>query len=105
MAAWLIFATWREDDADLWNSHWVAQETARLAPSPPQIIERDAAVRETLEAALARGGASSMTFRAAIEGIALFGHGTPDAILGSDEKPALDLGNVHLLERRWVHAF
>ncbi len=105
MASWLIFAAWTKDDDDLWNSHWIAQETARLAPSPPRFIERDEAVRQTLEAALTRGQVSPMTSREAIEGIAFFGHGKPDAVLGSDDKPALDLGNVHLLERRWAHAF
>lgn len=103
--AWLIFATWAEDDEALHVSHWIASETARLAPSCPRVIERADAIRSNLEAALARPEASSMTSRAAVEGIALFGHGEEDAILGSDGEPALDLANVHLLAHRWVHAF
>jgi hypothetical protein len=105
MATWLIFATWAENDEALWNSHWIAQETARLAPSRPRVVEREVAVRKNLEAALARGPASSMASPATIEGVAFFGHGTPHAVLGSDDKEALDLANVHLLERRWAHAF
>lgn len=95
MTAWLIFAAWREDDDALWNSHWIAEQTARLSPHAPTILARDDAVREALEAALGR---------AEIQGVALFGHGRPDAVMGSDRREALDLANLHLLHRRWAHA-
>lgn len=95
MMTWLIFAAWAEDDLPLWNSHWIARQTARLAASPPRVIERAEATREALEEALANEETG---------GLALFGHGRPDAILGSDGREALDLANLHLLKNRWAHA-
>ena len=92
---WLIFAAWAEDDVALLNSHWSAQQTARLAPSPAHLIERGDAVREVLETALARDE---------IQGAALFAHGNAGAVVGSDGRGALDADNLHLVARRWVHA-
>lgn len=95
MAAWLIFAAHREDDPALWNSHWIAQQTERLEPSPATVLRGPLAVREKLEATLADPE---------LEGVALFGHGRPHAVMGSDKREALDRGNVHLLANRWAHA-
>jgi hypothetical protein len=96
MAGLLVFAPWVEGDAALWNSHWIAQETARAALVPVTVLERDAAVREHLEAALTREQ---------VDGIALFGHGLRHAVVGADGREALDVGNLHLVGRhRWVHA-
>lgn len=95
MASWLIFATWKENDPALRNSHWMAQQTLRLAPLPARVIERDAATREALEAALADEG---------LRGLALFGHGRSHAVMGSDGREALDAANIRLVGPRWVHA-
>ncbi len=95
MASWLVFATWRPDDAALHNSHWMARQTIRLATEPPLVIEREAAVREALENALADGG---------IRGVALFGHGHKSGVIGSDGRDALDVGNIPLASARWIHA-
>lgn len=93
---WLVFATWAERDLALWNSHWIAQQTLRLAEVRPSIvIERDAATREALEAALADPS---------LRGLALFGHGRPHAVMGSDGREALDVENVGRLDGRWAHA-
>jgi hypothetical protein len=95
MASWLIFAAWTDADAALWNSRWIAEQTARLAPSAPIQIEREEAVRGALERALDD---------ADLRGIALFGHGQPHAVMGSDGIAALDLANVARVGPRWVHA-
>jgi hypothetical protein len=105
MESWVVFASWAEDDEALHVSHWIARETARLAPRPPRVIDRADAIRSNLESALARPEPSSMTARAAVEGVAFFAHGERDTILGSDGVPALDPANMHLLHRRWAHAF
>lgn len=104
MASWVLFAPRTEEDQSLWNSHWIAQETAKKAPSPPLRIEREHAVRASLEAAIGRREDQSMMSGSALLGVALFGHGTKEAILGSDDNPALDLRNIHMLARRWAHA-
>jgi hypothetical protein len=95
MDRWLIFAAWTEADAALWNSRWIAEQTARLAPDAPLRIEREEAVRGALESALDD---------AELRGIALFGHGKPYAVMGSDGLEALDLQNIMRLGSRWVHA-
>jgi hypothetical protein len=96
MARLLIFAPLIEDDLPLWNSHWMAQQTARVAQVSITMIERDAAVRGRLESALAD---------AELEGVAFFGHGAPHAVIGADGREALDIANVHLVGRhRWAHA-
>jgi hypothetical protein len=95
MASWLIFAAWTDNDAALWNSRWMAQQTARLAPDAPLRIEGDEATRSALELALDD---------ADLGGIALFGHGEPHAVMGSNKVEALDLANITRVGRRWVHA-
>lgn len=95
MARWLVFASWTAHDTALWNSRWMAEQTARLAPEPPLRIEKEAAVREALEQAF---GEADLT------GIALFGHGRPHAVMGSDGREALDLTNIARVGPRWVHA-
>jgi hypothetical protein len=95
MARWLTFEAWTQDDAALWNSRWMAQQTIRLAPDAPLRIEGAGAVRGALERAL--GDAD-------LVGVALFGHGEPHAVMGSDKLPALDLANIARVGPRWVHA-
>lgn len=95
MSTWIAFASWTADDSALWNSHWIASQTIRLAAHPPRLIEREHAVREDLELALKDQG---------IEGLALFGHGRPHAMLGVDGRPALDRDNLGCVRTEWVHA-
>ena len=96
MSGLLVFAPWMKDDPALWNSHWMAHETARAAPVPVTILEIDAAVRERLEEALANEQ---------IEGVVLFGHGLRHAVMGTDDREALDVHNLHRIgRRRWAHA-
>jgi hypothetical protein len=95
MARWLIFAAWNPDDTALWNSFWIAEQTARLTAEPALRLEREAAVRTGLESALADSE---------LRGVALFGHGRPHAVMGSDGHEALDAANVALISGRWAHA-
>ncbi|WP_437637169.1 hypothetical protein [Sorangium sp. So ce854] len=95
VASWLIFDAWRQEDPALRNSHWMAQQTVRLAPEPALRLEREAAIRESLESALADR---------ALRGVALFGHGRAHAVFGSDGREALDAENLRLVGARWVHA-
>lgn len=90
----LIFATSTPGDEALWNSHWMAQQTARLPGIDTTMVEGDAAVREVLEAALGE---------AEVTGVALFGHGLPHAVLGADGREALDVGNAACVGPRWAH--
>jgi hypothetical protein len=96
MPRWVVFAPWRPDDPALWNSHWVAQRTLGRVREPAHLIEREAAVRATLETALSEP---------TIEGVALFGHGRPHAVFGADRAEALDAANLRLVDAKWVHAF
>ena len=73
----------------------MAQQTRRLAPLSALVIEREDAIRERLEAALADER---------LRGVALFGHGQPHAVMGSDGLEALDAANIRLVGPRWVHA-
>jgi hypothetical protein len=95
MASWLIFATLKPEDMALRNSYWMAQQTIRLALDQPHVIEQDAAIRATLEAALVDEE---------LRGVALFGHGRKHAVLGSDGSEALNADNIRLVGARWVHA-
>ncbi|MCK6591527.1 MAG: hypothetical protein L6Q76_28575, partial [Polyangiaceae bacterium] len=95
MVRWLIFAAWTTEDSALWNSRWIAEQTVRLEPDAALRIEGEAAVRAALERALDDTN---------LRGIALFGHGKPHAVMGSDRLPALDLGNIARVGPRWVHA-
>lgn len=96
MGRFLVFAAWTPEDAALWNSRWMAEQTIRLAAGAEAVaVQGDAAVRGTLESALEDG---------ALEGVALFGHGLPHAVVGSDAREALDPGNAACVGPRWAHA-
>ncbi|MGK4006503.1 hypothetical protein WMF31_28040 [Sorangium sp. So ce1036] len=82
MARFLVFAAWTPEDAALWNSRWMAEQTIRLAAGAEAVaVQGGAAVRRTLELALEDG---------ALDGLALFGHGLPHAVMGSDGGEALE---------------
>ncbi|WP_437592071.1 hypothetical protein [Sorangium sp. So ce1000] len=96
MARFLVFAAWTPDDAALWNSHWIAEQTIRLAMGAEAVVvEGTGALRKVLESALEDS---------ALVGVALFGHGRPHAVMGSDTCEALDAGNVACVGPRWAHA-
>lgn len=96
MARFLVFAAWTPEDVALWSSRWMAEQTIRLAAGSEAVaVQGAAAVRGTLESALADG---------ALEGVALFGHGMRHAVMGSDAREALDAGNAACVGPRWAHA-
>lgn len=91
---WILFAPRVAGDEALANAAWIAAQTAALAPAPSPILEGAAAIRASLDAALAASGN--------VYGLALFGHGDASAVYGADDEPALDAANVR---GEWVHAF
>ncbi|WP_437946109.1 hypothetical protein WME98_35630 [Sorangium sp. So ce296] len=96
MARFLVFAAWTQDDAALWNSRWMAEQTIRLAAGAEAVaVQGGDAVREMLESALEDS---------ALDGVALFGHGLPHAVMGSDAREAMDAGNAACVGLRWAHA-
>ncbi|WP_437929822.1 hypothetical protein WMF37_11390 [Sorangium sp. So ce291] len=96
MARFLVFAAWTPEDAALWNSRWMAEQTMRLAAGAEAVsVEGGEAVRKALESALEDS---------ALQGVALFGHGLPHAVMGSDHCEALDAGNAACVGPRWAHA-
>ncbi|WP_437959163.1 hypothetical protein WME76_05615 [Sorangium sp. So ce119] len=96
MARFLVFAAWTPEDAALWNSRWMAEQTIRLAAEAEAVaVKGDHAVREMLESALEDS---------ALEGVALFGHGLAHAVMGSDAREALDATNAARVGPRWAHA-
>lgn len=95
MPRFLVFAPRTPEDTSLWNSHWTAQQTVRLAAAEATVLEHHAAVREALESALTDEQ---------IRGVALFGHGARHAVFGADDREAFDVGNAHLVGERWAHA-
>ncbi len=89
----LIFAPYVDGDAALWNSRWIARETARNIPDS-LVIEGCDAIRTSLESAFA---ASEYA------GVLLCGHGDSNAVFGADDSEALDATNMHILHADWAH--
>lgn len=89
----LIFAPFVDSDAALWNSRWVARETA-TAISNSHVLEGAAAVRNNLESQLA---ANSYI------GLVLTGHGDAAAAYGTDDEKAIDETNLSCVCTEWLH--
>lgn len=77
------------------NTRWMAQQTIDRMPDGflcSQLLD-DHATRARLEDELT-----------SCEGLAFYGHGTPDGLAGVGDKPVVDEDNVTVLTGRWVHA-
>ena len=116
----LLFDGYIPGDAALDNSHWIAERTRERLGDAATTLTHPDAVRRNLESRLGAEG---------LRGLAVFGHGDSGrlhtalrkqhsqdmraaraesseagAVYGSDDEPALDLDNLHLLQGLWCHA-
>lgn len=116
----LLFDGYIPGDAALENSHWIAERTRERLGANATMLTHPDAVRGNLESRLGAEG---------LRGLAVFGHGdsgrlhtalrmqhreerhtahaessVAGAVYGSDDEPALDLDNLHLLRGLWCHA-
>jgi hypothetical protein len=116
----LLFDAYTPGDAALENSHWMAERTRERLGDDATTLTYPDAVRVNLESHLGAEG---------LRGLTVFGHGDPGrlhtelrmqyregsraaradaskagAIYGSDDAPALDIENLHLLRGLWCHA-
>lgn len=89
----LIFAPYVDGDSALWNSRWVARESAGAIPDA-HLLEGSSAIRDNLESHL---GANSYV------GVLLTGHGDPSAAYGADDEIAVDETNLSRLHGEWLH--
>lgn len=121
MASVLLFDGYIPGDPALQNSHWMAERTRERLGEDAATLTHPEAVRANLESRLDA---------LELHGLAVFGHGDPGhlhtslrmqhrdptgiraaldrtseagAVYGSDDEPALDLDNLHLLRGRWCH--
>ncbi len=91
---WLVVAPRREGDEVLRLSAWIAEQNAAL---------RSADVRHLTGEAVERSRVTE-SLTAEVEGIAFFGHGRQDALVGSSREPLIDGDNLSALAGRWLHA-
>ncbi len=94
MIPWIVFAPTHDDRADLDEAHWIATLHQHLPTPPAEFVARDEATRSALDLAVQKVGQPC--------GVALFGHGTDEAVFGADDQPAFDQHNARA---EWVHAF
>lgn len=118
MSAVVLFDGYVEGDAALDNSHWIAGRTREKLGDQALTL---------LGPAATRAGLASALHAPSVRGLSLFGHGDAGklhvalrsqhksgdavreaseagAVYGSDGSPALDVDNLHLLQKRWCHA-
>jgi len=95
MSRVLVFAPWNEKDEPLWNSRWIARQTAALLASH-HMVEDHHAVRHALEHALAEGEFAGLLF---------CGHGSACGVRGADDVDALDANNTSTISVLWAHLF
>jgi hypothetical protein len=93
----VIFDGWREADPALDVTRWIAERTEE------SLAGRD--TRRLVAAEATRNGLERACADPQVVGVALFAHGLPISVMGTDGTDALDRDNCGMLNNRWAHAF